>query len=128
MSRSMLDQPVRLRALRGRLPRLVTAALGVVLLAVATISTISGGRAAALSDLDHALAAEAASNASALNEYFDRAQSLALLLAHDSAFRQFGPGAGAAPVPRFGVAAAKEASEAMAYLSSSTPAGSARPA
>ena len=116
MPRSVLNQPVRLRALRGRLPRLVTAALGVVLLAAATISTINAGRAAALSDLDHALRAESASTASALNEYFDRAQSIALLLAHDSAFRQFEPGAGAAPMPRRGGAPAKEANEAMAYL------------
>jgi diguanylate cyclase (GGDEF)-like protein len=102
-------------ALRGRLPRLVTAGLGVVLLAVAIASTVTASRAAALLDLDHALTSEATSNASVLKEYFERAESIDLLLAHDSAFGRLQPGR-VLPPGRHSGDASVQASEAMAYL------------
>jgi diguanylate cyclase (GGDEF)-like protein len=99
----------------GRLTRLAPALLGVGLLAVAILSGVTADRQAALDDLDHALTSEAASNAVVLREYFVRAQSIDLLLAHDSVFRQFEPGGVARSKPQTVVASA-EAGEAMAYL------------
>ena len=72
---------------RNSLIRTGTALLGLILLGVAVAGTLSAGRTAARSGLDHALTGAASSSASELREYFDRAQSLDLLLAHDLAFR-----------------------------------------
>jgi diguanylate cyclase (GGDEF)-like protein/PAS domain S-box-containing protein len=90
-------------------------AVGVALLAGAVLSTITAGRAAALSDLDDALSADAASHATALNEYFERAQSLDLLLAHDSAFQQFEPSLGRLSAQETAAASA-QAGKALQYL------------
>jgi len=97
--------------------RLTTALLGVALLGVAIVSGVAAGHQAARQDLDHALASEAASNAHALREYFERASSINLLLAHDSAFRRFEPGVRAAAHTRSQtVADSSAAGSAMAYL------------
>ncbi len=100
---------------RGTGLRVATAVTGAALLLVAVVSTAAAGHQAALDDLDHALTAEASSEAGALAEYFDRARSLNLLLSHDTAFRQFAPGA----LPESGpsvTSASAEAGAAMAYL------------
>jgi diguanylate cyclase (GGDEF)-like protein len=100
---------------RGRLPRLVTAALGVCLLAGAIFSTVTAGREAAVATLDNAMSSDAALHASALKEYFERAQGVDLLLANDSAMGQFEPGQGQLSGPPIVIASA-QASKAMAYL------------
>jgi len=102
-------------ALRGRLPGLVTGALGVVLLGVAIAITVTAGRDAALANIDNALTSDAASHASALTEYFQRAQSIDLLLAQNSAFWQFEPGRARLSGPQVTIASAKT-SEAVAYM------------
>jgi diguanylate cyclase (GGDEF)-like protein len=90
-------------------------AIAVILLAGAVLSTVVAGRAAALDDLDSALSADAGSHAAALNEYFERAQSIDLLMAHDSVFQRFEPGQGKLST-RERVLATAEAGRAMAYL------------
>src|SRR5664279_2193585 len=115
-------RPVRrVAVLRGRLSRLVTAVLGVALLVLAIGGTITAGRAAALDDLDHNLESEATANASALNEHFERTRSLILLLAHDSAFRQFE--SGRAPTAQTQIRSMKQANAAMAHLERLYPSG-----
>jgi diguanylate cyclase (GGDEF)-like protein len=102
--------------LRERLLRVITAVLGASLLGIALMTMVLQSRHAADSDLDHALESEAAANAAALVEYFDRAQSIDLLLAHDAALEDltvrqrtgFPPGAVAAATSRAG--------RALAYL------------
>ena len=74
------------------MPGVVTAVLGVMLLGAAIVSTVTSGRAAVQADLDNALTADAVSHASVLKEYFERAESIDLLLANDSALVQFEPG------------------------------------
>jgi len=105
---------------RGRLPVLVTGLLGVVLLAASLVGTITAGREAALADLDFKLNSEVTSHAHDLKGYFERAQSINLLLAHDSVFQQFAPRQGQLPAPHAGVAAV-EAGEALAYLETLYP-------
>jgi diguanylate cyclase (GGDEF)-like protein len=101
--------------LRGRLPGLVMAGLGIGLLCASAFSTVTAGRDAALADLDNTMGADAASHASSLKEYFERAQSIDLLLAHDSALNQFDPGLGARSASQTQAATA-QAGKAMAYL------------
>ncbi|MEO8517620.1 MAG: EAL domain-containing protein [Dermatophilaceae bacterium] len=100
---------------RGRVPGLVTGLLGVLLLGASLISTVTTGRDAALADLDSKLSAHAASRASDLTEYFERAQSINLLLAHDSVFKLMAPGEGVLSGPQFATVSA-QAGKAMAYL------------
>ena len=107
--------PVLSAGLRGRLPGLVAAGLGVALLTAAVVSAVAAGRAAALADLDRALSADASSHASALSEYFERAKAIDLLLAHDSVFQQFEPGRGQLSGPQ-AAAATLRAGQALAYL------------
>ena len=106
---------VLMAGLRDRLPGLVTAVLGVALLAGAAASTVTAGREAALADLDRALSADAVSHASALKDYFERAQSIDLLLAHDLAFQQFAPGRAQMSGAQAGVASL-QVGKALAYL------------
>jgi diguanylate cyclase (GGDEF)-like protein len=91
------------------------AALGVGLLGASVITTVTAGRDAALADLDNALGADAAAHASSLNEYFERAQSIDLLLAHDSALNRFDPVNGRRSA-RQTEAAMAQAGKTMAYL------------
>ncbi|MEO6201113.1 MAG: EAL domain-containing protein [Cryobacterium sp.] len=93
----------------------MTASIGVALLAVAVISTVGAGRASAQGELDGELSAQASSSAAKVSEYFDRARSISLLLAHSSAFTSLEPFAaprGAADV----AAASAEATTTLAYL------------
>ena len=106
--------------LRGRVRGLVAVALGVVLLSAAVVNTLTAGHQTALADLDRALSTDAASRVNVLAEYFDRAQSINLLLAHDSVFQQFAPRQGELLAPRAG-AAAVQAGEALAYLETLYP-------
>lgn len=101
--------------LRGRLLRFVTAAMGVALLAGAILSTATAGRDAALAELDNALSSDAVLRASALQEYFERAESIELLLANDSALAQFEKGSDQLSAPQVAAASA-QAAKAMAYL------------
>ena len=107
---------------RDRMPGLVAGALGLILLAAAVVSTVTAGREAALADLDHALTTDAASHAVALTEYFERAQAISLLLAHDSVFQQFETGRGGLSGPQVAAASA-QAAEAMGYLEKLYPGG-----
>ena len=101
-------------ALRSRLVRVLVALLGTALLVVAVASAVSAGRQAASDELDHALRVEASARATALQEYFERAHSVNLLLAHDSAFRRYEPRRAASPPTT--TPASERAAEAMAYL------------
>ena len=101
-------------ALRSRLVRVLVALLGTALLVVAVASAVSAGRQAASDELDHALQVEASARATALQEYFERAHSVNLLLAHDSAFRRYEPRRAASPPTT--TPASDRAAEAMAYL------------
>ncbi|MEP7035531.1 MAG: EAL domain-containing protein [Dermatophilaceae bacterium] len=109
--------------MRGPLIGIVCAALGVALLAGAAVSTVTAGRDAAVADLDHALAANSTYHATALREYFERAQSINLLLGHDVSLllgpdfesRLLDPGRSQLSGTQAGVAAAA-AGAAMAYL------------
>jgi diguanylate cyclase (GGDEF)-like protein len=94
---------------------MATGVLGVALLATSIVSTVSAGREAALSNLDHALTSDAAGHASALKEYFERAQSIDLLLAHDSALLAFEPGRSRLSRSEITIATA-QAGKTMAYL------------
>jgi len=105
----------RVVAQRSPLARLATVALAVVLFGIAVFGTVRSGQAAALDDLDQALHSEAASNAIALQEYFERAQSVSLLLAHDSAFQQLEPGQRVRSGRQLGDSSG-QAGAAMAYL------------
>jgi len=105
----------RVVALRSPLARLATVALAVVLFGIAVFGTVRSGQAAALDDLDHALRSEASSNAIALQEYFERAQSVTLLLANDSAFQQLEPGQRVRSGGQLGDSSG-HAGAAMAYL------------
>jgi diguanylate cyclase (GGDEF)-like protein len=102
------------------MPGLVTAVLGITLLGSAVVSTVTSGRAAALADLDNALTSDAASHASVLKEYFERAQSIDLLLANDSALKLFEPGRDRLTPAQVKTASA-EAGKAMAYLQTLYP-------
>ena len=102
-------------ALRGAAGRAAAVALGVVMFAAAVLGTARDGQSAAVQDVDRALQSEAVADVSALEEYFGRARSVNLLLAHDTAFTQFAPRSGA-PVVAASAAPARRASEAMAYL------------
>ncbi len=114
---------------RSRLLRVLTALLGVLLLGVAVGGAVRSGRAAALDDLDHALTTQATTGAAALREYFERAQSINLLLAHDAAIAGLEPEPGTAHAEAPGAAPHRHgepvtggtpistpAAEAMAYL------------
>ncbi|WP_448641296.1 putative bifunctional diguanylate cyclase/phosphodiesterase [Geodermatophilus sp. URMC 63] len=103
----------------GRGLRAATGLLGTVLLGVAVASAVTVGQDAALDDLDAALRSSASSTASDLTEYFDRARSVELLLAHDSSLRQFEPGHPGAP--RAGRLASIEASGSLAHLEALYP-------
>ena len=98
--------------------RAVAVSVGVVMFGAAVLGTVHDGRASAVDDLDRALRSDAATNASALHEYFERARTVNLLLAHDTAFTQFAPGARPDGTTSRDAAAreASEASRAMAYL------------
>ncbi len=98
----------------GGAVRAAAVSVGVAMFGAAVLGTVHDGRSAAVEDLDRALRSNAAADAAALQEYFERAQSVNLLLAHDTAFTQFAPGR--RPAARNTVASAREASEAMAYL------------
>ncbi len=105
----------------GRALRLVTAALGVVLLATAIGTTVAASRATARGDLDSSMSSVASLTAAELGEYFDRARSIELLLAQSATFRQFeraedAPRDEAAPVTLQLDRSAAEAAAAMAYL------------
>ncbi len=104
---------------RGRLTRVVTALLGVGLLAVALASTVAAGRASAVDDLDHELTTRATASAAALSEYFDRARSINLLLANDAAFDGYRPGEVAGDLAP--AASGDSANRAMAYLETLYP-------
>ena len=107
-------EPLGLRATRrGAVVRVAAVALGVVMFAAAVVGTVQAGRTAAVDDLDRALQTEAEANVAALSEYFDRARTVNLLLAHDTAVTRFAPGA---RLPGSAPAGAQAASEAMAYL------------
>ncbi|MFC5379360.1 putative bifunctional diguanylate cyclase/phosphodiesterase [Aquipuribacter nitratireducens] len=88
---------------------------GLALLVIAVVSAVHAARQSARTDLDAALAVEATSQAGELAEYFDRARSLNLLLAQDSAFRRFEPGPDA-PQDDEAVELGGEAAAALAYL------------
>ena len=109
-------------ASRGSAVRAAAVSLGVAMFGAAIVGTVQDGRSAAVEDLDSVLRANAAVNVSALHEYFERARSVNLLLAHDTAFTQFAPGPGPAPGAPTGSRRsagqdmAGEASAAMAYL------------
>ena len=105
----------RVVALRSPLARLAILALAVVLFGIAGFGTVRAGQAAAMSDLDHTLRSEASSRAIALQEYFERAESVSLLLAHDSAFRQIEPGQRVRSSEQPGDSSG-QAGAAMAYL------------
>lgn len=94
----------------GRLVRGATAAIGIACLAAAIINTVEAGRASILNELDKDLVIEASAMAAQTVEYFDRAQSLNLLLAHSSAFTDLEPGKNINP------AAAGQTEEAIATL------------
>ena len=104
---------------RTRLLRRVTTMAGLVLLTVAVASSIGAASSAARDDLDHALTGQAAAGVSALTEYFDRAESVNLLFANDTALRQFAPESRAAA----GTAAALSvnANHALEYLENLYP-------
>ena len=102
-------------ALRGRLPRIVTTAMGVALLAAAILSMATAGRDSALANLDNALGSDAVLRASALEEYFERAESIELLMANDSALGQFEPGRDQLSASQI-AAASSQAAKTMAYL------------
>ena len=102
-------------ALRGAIGRTAAVALGVVMFAAAVVGTARDGRSAAVEDLDRALRSEAVAHVSAMHEYFARARSVNLLLAHDTAFTTFAPDP-EAPAVRASTAPARRASEALAYL------------
>jgi diguanylate cyclase (GGDEF)-like protein/PAS domain S-box-containing protein len=89
--------------------------MGVILLAGAIFGTVSAGHQAALATLDHGLTSDAAGHATALEEYFDRAKSIDLLLAHDSALLAFAPGRNRLSKSEI-TAASAQAGRAMAYL------------
>ncbi len=91
----------------------MTGVLGVLLLVLAVLSTLQAGRSAARAALDQTLKSEADASVSALREYFERAESVDLLLANDAAVRATTrPGlTGGAPS-----AVSAEAAQALAYL------------
>ncbi len=107
-------------SVRGRLVRVVVAVLGLAPLVVAVAGAVAAGRQAARDELDHSLLRQAAAGSTALEEYFERAHSVNLLLAHDSAFRQYEPRR--AEVPPVATPASARAVEAMAYLERLYPA------
>jgi signal transduction histidine kinase len=72
----------------GRLMALI-AAIGLVPLAVGIVVVRRSSTEHAKAELDQALTNEAASRASALENYFERARSVVLLTAHNPAFRDF---------------------------------------
>jgi diguanylate cyclase (GGDEF)-like protein len=84
-------------------------------LAAAVVSTFTAGRQAELADLDAELSSHAASRASALTAYFERAQSINLLLALDSVFQPIERGEGQLSGPQLAIAAA-QAGKSMTYL------------
>jgi hypothetical protein len=77
------------RRRHGWLARAVTGSLGIALLLVAVLSTVHAGRTAAQDVLDSSLQGAADASATALQEYFERAGSLNLLLANDNALRVY---------------------------------------
>jgi len=91
------------------------AGLGLGLLFASAFTTVIAGRDASLSNLDYTMRADAVAHASSLKEYFERAQSVNLLLAHDAALRQFDPSR-AKRSARQTQAAMAQAGAAMAYL------------
>src|SRR5262249_44818803 len=101
---------------RRRLGVMATITLAIGMLAVAVAGTIRNSRAAALDGPGHAVRAEAAFGAVAFGEYFERAQSINLLLAHDSVFTQLAPGRRAQAGAPGRAAVSAEAGAAMAYL------------
>ena len=106
---------LRRRPVEGAV-RTVAVALGVVMFGAAALGTVQDGRAADVQDLDRTLRADAAVTAHGLQEYFDRASTVNLLLAHDTAFTQFAPGSRPAAADTAGAGGARAASDAMAYL------------
>ncbi|MDQ1536987.1 MAG: hypothetical protein QOE58_1380, partial [Actinomycetota bacterium] len=101
--------------LGSRLTALVSALLGFVLLGAAAASAVAAGQDAKRNDVDQALSFNAASQAAALKEYFERAESIDLLLANDSVYQKFNPGLGRLSPARSREAAA-ETGRSMAYL------------
>ena len=98
----------------GRLVSVVTATMGIVLLGAAIFGAATAGRDAAFIDLDNALSSDAVLRANALQEYFERAESIELLLAKDSALEGFEEGRELSG-PEFAKASA-QAAETLAYL------------
>lgn len=97
----------------ARLVRGATAAIGVAFLTAAIVNTVDAGRASTLHELDKDLVIEASAIAAQTVEYFDRAQSLNLLLAHSSAFTALEPGKNVDPSA---AAQTEEATATLAYL------------
>lgn len=98
---------------RARLIRGTTAAIGVAFLAAAIVNAVYAGRASTLNELDKDLVIEASAMAAQTVEYFDRAQSVNLLLAHSPAFTALEPGKDQNFAP---AAQTAEATDALAYL------------
>jgi diguanylate cyclase (GGDEF)-like protein len=74
-----------------RAMQVITVGLAVVLLSTSIASIVSGDRRGRQAALDHALTTTASSGADGLFEYFDRAQTITLLLAHEPAIRGLEP-------------------------------------
>jgi hypothetical protein len=108
------------------LARVVTGALGALLLVVAVASTLQAGRSAAQDSLDSSLQSRAEAGAATLQEYLDRATSINLMLANDSALRAYAEQDRSQPATPAEARTSRAASQALAYVEQLYPARSAR--
>ncbi len=80
--------------LRAGVLRVLTAALGVLLLVLAVTTSSREARETAVERVDHDLTTTAVAQAAQLGEYFERARSINLILARDQAFSALAPSNG----------------------------------
>ncbi|MBN4047649.1 EAL domain-containing protein [Acidimicrobiaceae bacterium AH-315-P05] len=94
-------------------------AVGLVFLAGSLLVTVSIGRGEAAGSRDQQLQADVGTEAARIDEYFERARSVVLLMAHNPAFRDYYDAPGSRDEKlQASIPAVVEANEALRYLES----------
>ncbi len=119
MRRAFVIAALRRRTLRTRLLRAAAALIGLGLLLLAVVSSVASGHTSLQAELDYGLQGQATAATNALTDYFERARTVDLLLADNTALQPLSPGGQPRSSKHF--RASGEASDALKYLETLYP-------